>query len=189
MKLIVGLGNPGREYEHTRHNMGFDFIDYYLFKKNYSVNWVNKFNGLYFDVNIGGERVLFLKPQSFMNLSGGVVRKYIDYFKIDVSDILVFSDDLDLTLGNFKIKMNGSSGGHNGLKDIERNLGTQEYKRIKIGISKNSNFDTKDYVLGKLSKEERDVIDKCFDTLVNVLDDYFTCGYSNLMSKYNKKNR
>ena len=109
--------------------------------------------------------------------------------KIKTEDILVISDDLDLSLGNFKLKMNGSSGGHNGLKDIEKKLGTQEYKRLKIGISKNNNYDTKDYVLSKFSSEEKKVIDTCFDELINVFDDYFTCGYSQLMNKYNKKNR
>lgn len=189
MKLVVALGNPGKEYDMTRHNMGFMFVDYYFDKKNINVNWSNKFNGLYCDLVINSEKIIFVKPQSYMNLSGGVVRKFVDFYKIKTEDILVISDDLDLSLGNFKLKMNGSSGGHNGLKDIEKKLGTQEYKRLKIGISKNNNYDTKDYVLSKFSSEEKKVIDTCFDELINVFDDYFTCGYSQLMNKYNKKNR
>lgn len=189
MKLIVGLGNPGKEYDNTRHNMGFMFLDFYLDKKGYNVNWSEKFNGLYTDININGEKVILVKPQSYMNLSGGVVRKFLDFYKVNIEDVLIISDDLDLSLGNFKLKMNGSSGGHNGLKDIERNLGTQEYKRLKIGISNDKQSDTKDYVLGKFSKNDKEIINKCFTELVNVFDDYFTCQYSNLMSKYNKKNR
>lgn len=189
MKLVVALGNPGKEYENTRHNMGFMFVDYFFNKKGISVNWSNKFNGLYCDLSINNEKVLFVKPMSYMNLSGEVVRKYVDFYKINIEDIFIISDDLDLSLGNYKLKASGSSGGHNGLKDIEKNLGTQEYKRLKIGISKDNNINTKDYVLSKFNSEERIIINQCFNELVNVFDDYFTCGYSQLMSKYNKKNR
>ena len=190
MKLIVGLGNPGKEYDFTRHNIGFGFLDYYLEKQNIAdVHWTNKFNGLYCQLNIFGEKVIFLKPQSYMNLSGEVVKKYIDFFKISVDDILIVSDDLDLSIGNFKLKDKGSSGGHNGLKDIEKNINTQNYKRLKIGISKNKLYDTKDYVLGKFSKEELDSIRNTYEILVNVLNDYFVDTFPNLMNKYNKKNR
>ena len=189
VKLIVGLGNPGKEYVHTRHNMGFEFLDYYLEQKGITSNWSNKFNGLYLQINLLGEKIIFVKPQSYMNLSGGVVRKYVEYFNIDVSDILIISDDLDLMIGNFKLRDKGSSGGHNGLKDIESNLGTSVYKRLKIGISKNKDLDTKDYVLGRLSKEELNLVHECYSSLVNVIDDYFSIPFSDLMSKYNRKNR
>ncbi len=189
VKLIVGLGNPGKEYVHTRHNMGFEFLDYYLEQKGITPNWSNKFNGLYLQTNLLGEKIIFIKPQSYMNLSGGVVRKYVEYFNIDVSDILIISDDLDLMIGNFKLRDKGSSGGHNGLKDIEANLGTSVYKRLKIGISKNKDLDTKDYVLGRLSKEELNLVHECYSSLVNVIDDYFSIPFSDLMSKYNRKNR
>ena len=154
MKLIVGLGNPGKKYEKTRHNIGFMMLDKYVDKKNIMDKWSLKFNGLYIQTEINKNKVIFLKPQSFMNLSGGVVKKYVDYFKINIEDILIISDDLDLNIGNFKLKDKGSSGGHNGLKDIENNLGTNEYKRLKIGISNNKNIDTKDYVLGKINSDE-----------------------------------
>ena len=189
MKLIVGLGNPGKEYDNTRHNVGFMFLDYYVSKKGYDTNWKNKFNGKYLEVNTRGEKVIFLKPQSYMNLSGEVVRKFIDFYKIDISDILIISDDLDLLLGNFKLKCNGSSGGHNGLKNIEMHIGTQQYKRLKIGISKNKDYDTKDYVLSKFNKEELNTLNSSFDTLVNTINDYFVLDYTTLMNKYNKKNR
>ncbi|MBR6949488.1 MAG: aminoacyl-tRNA hydrolase [Bacilli bacterium] len=189
MKLVVCLGNPGKEYDNTRHNIGFMFLDYYINKNNIKANWISKFNGLYFDINIDGEKVLFLKPQSYMNLSGTVVSKYVSYFKINIDDILVVCDDLDLSIGNFKLKSKGSSGGHNGLKNIEECLGTQDFKRLKIGISKNNSIDTKDYVLGKLSKEENNIINDTYEQLVEVLDNYFTCDFSYLMNKFNKKNR
>ena len=128
MKLIVGLGNPGKEYTNTRHNVGFNFIDYYLDYKNITDTWSKKFDGLYIQTNLNGEKVIFLKPQTFMNLSGNSVRKVIDYFNIEIDDILVISDDLDLSIGNFKLRPSGSSGGHNGLKSIESNIGTSNYR-------------------------------------------------------------
>ena len=189
MKLIVGLGNPGKEYDNTRHNIGFMFIDYYINKKGISTDWKKKFNGLYVETLLGGEKVIFLKPQSYMNLSGGVVRQFVDYYKIDVNDILVISDDLDLITGNFKLKDGGSCGGHNGLRDIEKCLGTQNYKRLKIGISKNSDIDTKDYVLGKFSSNDKKTYDDLFSLLKNVIDDFYVLAFGDLMSKYNRKNR
>lgn len=189
MKLIVGLGNPGKEYDNTRHNIGFQFVDNYLKSKSISDSWSNKFNGLYLQIFINGEKVIFLKPQSFMNLSGGVVRKFADYFNIELEDILIVSDDLDLAVGNFKLRAKGSSGGHNGLKDIEKNLGSSEYKRLKIGISNNKNIDCRDYVLGKLSSNDRKTYNDLFIELFNLLDDYFQLPFSDLMNKYNRKNR
>jgi aminoacyl-tRNA hydrolase len=185
MKLIVGLGNPGKEYENTRHNLGYLFIDYYLNKKGINLEWKEKFNGLYLDTVIGGEKIIFMKPLTYMNLSGEAVKKYLDYFKIDVSDLLVVVDDLDLAVGNYKIKNNGSSGGHNGLKNIELHIGTQNYKRFRIGIS-NTTYDVKDYVLGKISvKDYYDV----FDILSDVLDRFYNTSFDILMSKYNRKNK
>ena len=189
MKLIVGLGNPGKEYENTRHNIGFIMLDKYINDKGIDANWKNKNNGLYIQTSIGGEKIIFLKPQSYMNLSGGVVRNFVNFFKIDLDDILVISDDLDLNVGNFKLKDRGSSGGHNGLKDIEKNLGSQNYKRLKIGISNDKNRDTKDYVLGKFSKEDISVYDELFKEIKEVINDYLKIDFSSLMNKYNRKNR
>lgn len=186
MKLIVGLGNPGREYENTRHNIGFQTIDKYANKIGVSIN-KSKFNGLYGEIMISGDKVILLKPQSYINLSGEVIRKFVDFYKIDIQDILIIHDDLDLEVGTYKIKQKGSSGGHNGLKNIELHLGTQEYKRIKIGISNNKNIDTKDYVLGKLSKEEIESFDIVKNTVLDVLDDYFKVSFSDLMAKYNHR--
>lgn len=189
MKLIVGLGNPGKEYENTRHNIGFMVVDNYILKKGIIDSWKCKFNSLYLETNIKGEKVIFVKPQSYMNLSGGVVSQFVNFYKIDINDILVISDDLDLLTGNYKLRSRGSCGGHNGLRDIERCLGTQEYKRLKVGISKDDNVDTKDYVLGKISKDDIKVYDGLFCTLNDVIDDFFSMSFCDLMSKHNSKNR
>ena len=189
MKLIVGLGNPGKEYNGTRHNVGFSFLDYYVSAKNIGDTWIKKFDGLYLQTTINAEKVIFLKPQTYMNLSGNSVKKVMNYFDISNDDLLVISDDLDLLIGNFKLRANGSSGGHNGLKNIESNIGSCNYKRLKIGISKNNDIDTRDYVLGKFSNDDNNVLEKLFPLLLNVLDDYFIIPFDELMSKYNRKNR
>ena len=189
MKLVIGLGNPGKEYVNTRHNIGYSFVDYYINKKFGDVNWIKKFDGKYTQVVVDKEKVLFLKPETYMNLSGNSVRKIVDYYDISIDDIIVISDDLDLLVGNFKLKMDGSCGGHNGLRDIENKLGTSKYKRLKIGISNDKKTDTKEYVLGKFSKEELDVYSILFIRLSDVLDDYFKLNFTDLMSKYNRKNR
>lgn len=189
MKLIIGLGNPGKEYENTRHNIGFMFLDYYYDYLKLSDKWSKKFNGLYIETMIDNEKVILLKPQSYMNLSGGVVRKYVDYFKIDIDDILVISDDLDLNFLNFKLKDKGSCGGHNGLRDIENSLSTTNYKRLKIGISNDKELDTKDYVLSKFSISNKKEINNLFSTLMSLMDDYYKLDFGDLMSKYNRKNK
>ena len=162
MKLVVGLGNPGKEYEKTRHNMGFMMLDSFLNYKEIPLDWKKKFNGLYIQSNINDEKVIFLKPQSYMNLSGGVVRKFMDYFDIDVSSLIVISDDLDLNVGNFKLKNKGSCGGHNGLRDIESKIGSSNYKRLKIGISNNKDIDTS--IKLKYLKEIGTIIEKVHKT-------------------------
>lgn len=186
MKLIVGLGNPGKEYEHTRHNMGFMFIDNYAQEKGVEIN-KKKFNGLYIDFMNNGEKTILLKPQTYMNLSGEAVRSFVDFFKIDVKDILVISDDLDMPIGKYKLRPTGSSGGHNGLKNIELHLKTQDYKRLKIGISHDKDIDTKDYVLGNISKDNKKVIDDLKKTVNSIIDDFYKIDFEKLMAKYNHK--
>ena len=189
MKLIVGLGNPGKEYESTRHNVGFRLVDFYINKNDGNINWTSKFNGMIYETRIKNNKVIFLKPQTYMNLSGNAVRMVVDYYNIAIDDILIISDDLDLNIGNFKLRAGGSSGGHNGLKDIESKIGTSNYKRLKIGISKENDIDTKDYVLGKFSIKENSILNDLFENLCDVIDDYFSLSFSDLMNKYNRKNR
>lgn len=186
MKLVVGLGNKGREYENTRHNMGFMLIDRYLQYKNITDKFKEKFNAIYIETTINNEKVIFIKPMTYMNNSGIAVRAFLDFYKLNSEDVLVISDDLDLDLGKFRLRRNGSSGGHNGLKSIISHLGTDNFKRLRIGIS-NDEDDVINYVLSKFSKKELNEIDTMFDTLVDVLDDYFVMDFTSLMSKYNRK--
>lgn len=186
MKLIVGLGNPGKQYEGTRHNIGFLVVDNYAKKNN--LIFSSKLNGLYAETSINNEKVIFLKPQQFINLSGEVIKKYIDYFKIKIEDLLVINDDLDMEVGKYKLKSQGSSGGHNGLKNIELLLKTDEYKRFKIGISNNKNIETRDYVLGKISSEEKEIFNKIIDLSESIINDFTILDFDKLMNKYNHKN-
>ena len=133
MKLIVGLGNPGKEYENTRHNCGFMAIDYLAQDLGVTINQA-KFKGLYAKIKVEGEDVILLKPQTYMNLSGESVSEVMKFFKIDKEDVLVIYDDLDLPVGKIRIRANGSAGGHNGIKSLIAHLNGQDFKRIRIGI-------------------------------------------------------
>lgn len=186
MKLIVGLGNPGEEYENTRHNIGYIFIDNFADSLGIKIE-KKKFNGLYAETIINGEKVILVKPLSYMNLSGEVVIKFVNFYKINIEDILVISDDLDLEVGKIRLRPQGSSGGHNGLKNIALHLNTEEFKRLRIGISNNKLIDTKDYVLGKFSKENREIIDSIKDEINSLLNDFIVMDFDKLMCKYNKK--
>ena len=185
MKLIVGLGNPGDEYKNTRHNVGFMVLDSWMNYHNYKFD-KTKFNGEYSIIKYNNEDVIILKPLSFMNLSGTVVLSFVNYFKIDIDDILVIYDDKDIELGSVKLKKNGSCGGHNGIRNIIDNLKTDKFKRLKVGLSKN-NTDMVSFVLGKFSNVEKCKLDNILKETNNILDDYFTLTFDNLMNKYNKK--
>ena len=184
MKLIVGLGNPGKEYENTRHNIGYIFLDYFADVHKISID-KEKYNGLYVQTIINNEKVILLKPLSYMNLSGEVVKKYVDYFKINIDDILIINDDLDMVFGKIRLRPDGSSGGHNGLKNIALHLGTEKFKRLKVGISNDKSIDTKDYVLGKFSKEEKKAINELKEEISNILFDFISTDFDKLMCKYN----
>lgn len=184
MKLIVGLGNPGKEYENTRHNIGYMFLDYVTNNHEFSLN--KRFNAMEYETNINGEKLLFIKPVTFMNLSGESVIKYVNYYKLKNDDVLVIQDDLDMETGKYKLMFNHGDGGHNGIKNIILNLGSREFLRLKIGISK-ANIDTKDYVLGKFNKEEIDILNKTFQKLSNFIDDYVELNRDILTGKYNSR--
>ena len=186
MKLIVGLGNPGKEYENTRHNIGFIFIDNFAKSLNVNID-KKKFDGLYNEVNINNEKVILLKPQTYMNLSGESIIKFVNFYKINIEDILIINDDLDLDFGRIRLRMNGSSGGHNGLKNIILHLGTTDFKRLKVGISNNKLIDTKDYVLGKFKKEEKETLDTLKELINNILTDFISMDFDKLMCKYNNR--
>lgn len=186
MKLVVGLGNVGKDYEDTRHNIGFMAIDRIANENNVSIT-TEKFGGRYASLTKFGEKVILLKPERFINLSGEVIKKYVDYFDIKVEDIWIISDDLDLPIGSYRLRYQGGSGGHNGLKNIELHLKTKLYKRMKIGISNDKQIDTKDYVLGKFSKSEKLLLQPILDNVANIFDAFLTTSYDNVMNQYNKK--
>lgn len=187
LKIIFGLGNPGKEYNNTRHNIGFEMIDYLY--SDFEKSAKKKFNGKYVELLINSEKVLLVKPLTFMNNSGETVKKYVDYFDISTDDILVIHDDMDMELGKIKIVYDSSSGGHNGIKSIEEKLNTKKYLRIKIGISKIKDYETIDYVLGKFSKTERDLINKAYFNLKSIANDFINYDKLGLMNKYNGLNK
>jgi len=187
MKMIVGLGNPGREYENTRHNIGFMMVDEYTRKYNID-RFKTKFNGLFAKVYRNGEYFILLKPLSFMNLSGTVVKKFANFYKIDTKDILIIHDDLDMPVGKIKIKVKSSSGGHNGIKSIIDNLKTEEFCHFKIGIGKDGNIPVKDYVLGKFDKKDLEKINSIYSFSSSIIDDFLDYDIEKLMSKYNGDN-
>lgn len=183
MKLIVGLGNPGKEYENTRHNVGFMVLDSYL----NSDEWKEKFSALYHEEIIAGEKVLFIKPLTFMNLSGDAVVKFIKYFDIRIDDILVIHDDLDLPFLTYKLKRNSSAGGHNGIKSIINRLGSDAFARLKIGVSHDRSISTKDYVLGNFSKKELDDFSLMQRDFNNIIESFIKNGIEKTMNIYNTK--
>ena len=182
--MIVGLGNPGLEYRNTRHNIGFMVVNNYVSKNNLG-KFSTKFNGQYIKSSINNESFILVKPLSYMNLSGDVVKKYSDYFKISPEDILVIHDDMDLSCGRIKLKNNGSSGGHNGIKDIIEKLNTENFKRFKIGIDKAKEIDTSSYVLGKFKDTEMEKINKILSFSDDVINDFINYSFDRLMNKYN----
>ena len=186
MKLIIGLGNPGKEYENTRHNIGYMVIDEFLKSLDTTFTWQNKFNSLYTTINVKEEKVILVKPTTYMNLSGEAVQKFVNFYKIALSDLLVIQDDLDLPLSKYRLKINSNSGGHNGIKNIIANLGTNAFLRLKIGISKNNLIDTKDYVLGHFNSEELELLKEIYPKLNNLINDFIKGTNPDiLMNKYN----
>ncbi len=183
MKLIVGLGNPGNDYKDTRHNVGFLVLDSYL----NTSDWKEKFNALYHEERINGEKVVFVKPLTYMNLSGDAVGQFVNYFDIDLNDILVIHDDLDLTFGTYKLKKNSSAAGHNGIKSIINRLGSDSFARLKIGISHDKSIDTKDYVLGKFSKSEKDKLTEMQKDFAKIIESFIIDGIERTMNIYNTK--
>lgn len=183
MKLIVGLGNPGKKYEHTRHNMGFDVVDLFSELSQIDID-KESFKGLVGRGKVFDEDVFLLKPQTFMNLSGESVREIVSYFKIPLEDIIVIYDDMALAPGKIRLRPGGSSGGHKGIQNIIDNLGSQEIKRIRVGIGEPT-YDTIDYVLSKPTKEERVLIDEAIVNSANAIKDILKDNFDKAMTKYN----
>ncbi len=159
MKVVVGLGNPGRQYEQTRHNIGFMVLDYLAAAPSVS-SWRSRFQGLVTETTEGTEQVLLVKPETFMNLSGRCVRQVLDFYKLTPSDVLVICDDIALPLGKLRVRAGGSSGGQNGLKSIEQSLGTQDFGRLRIGVGEPGQYqDAADYVLSRFKPGETTTVE------------------------------
>lgn len=188
MFIIVGLGNPGKEYAGTRHNAGFDVIDRLADKYNITVE-ERKHRAFCGKGMIAGQKVVLVKPQTFMNLSGESVRSVIDYYKVDEeSELLVVFDDISLDVGQIRIRKKGSAGGHNGIKNIIAHLGTNVFQRIKVGVGeKPKNYDLADYVLGHFSKEERAGMEEGYDRAVKAAELIVNGLTDEAMNEYNKK--
>ena len=184
MKLIVGLGNPGKKYENTRHNMGFMAIDLLSDQANLDVN-KEVFHGLMGRGKIYEQDVILFKPTTFMNLSGTAVQEVVHYFKIELEDIVVIYDDMALEPGTIRLRKEGSSGGHKGMQNIIDCLSTEQIKRIRIGIGEPGENDNIDYVLSKPLKDEMPVIEEAIANAVRAVKEMLKSDFDRAMNKYN----
>ena len=187
MKIIAGLGNPAAKYEGTRHNTGFAVIDRLAEKYSIRVN-TNRQRGLCGAGIIGGEKVLLVKPLTFINLSGECIRPLMDYYKLEPSELLVIYDDISLEIGQIRIRAKGSAGGHNGMKSIIGHLGTQEFPRIKVGVGgKPEQMDLADYVLGHFSQGERKIMEDAVKEAADAVMEAVEEGIDHAMNSHNRK--
>ena len=185
MFLIAGLGNPTKQYEFTRHNAGFDCIDVLAPMLGIKVNRL-RCKALTGKGKSGSEQVILAKPQTFMNLSGQAVAPLMNYYKIDISRLIVIYDDSDLDVGKIRIRKSGSSGGHNGMKDIIRMTGTQDFIRIRVGIGKRPEFmEMPDYVLGRPDAQERKLLDEALERAAKAAIDIMENGADHAMNMFN----
>ncbi|WPL38445.1 aminoacyl-tRNA hydrolase [Malacoplasma iowae] len=183
--LVVGLGNPGFQYENTKHNVGFNVIDSLCKKINISL-LTSKFNGVFSKANLYNKEVYICKPQTYMNLSGEFVSKFVNFYKIPIENVLVIYDDLDSEIGKIKLKIKGSSGGQNGIKNIINLLGTESIKRIKIGISRpERNISISGYVLSKFNNEDKTKVEKSIDKASDAILFYLENDFTQAMNKFN----
>lgn len=185
MKLIVGLGNPGLRYRKTRHNVGFMFTDELVKSCKTKFKLEKPLKSMIAEATISGEKVIIIQPQTFMNLSGEAVVAVKNYYDIDINDILVIYDDLDLPVGKIRIRKDGSSGGHKGMKSIIELLKTSEIKRVRIGISGCNKEDVIDYVLGKFEKDEAIDILLATSKAYDIVESFIEESFDNFMSRYN----
>lgn len=190
MFIIAGLGNPTKEYEGTRHNVGFDVIDRLSEKYNIAVD-TKKHRAFIGKGMIAGQKVILAKPQTYMNLSGESIRSILDYYKVDEEhELLVIYDDVSLGVGQLRIRAKGSAGGHNGIKNIIAHLGGQVFPRIKIGVGeKPPKYDLADYVLGHFSKAEKILMDEGYDNAVRAVEMIVSGDIEGAMNEYNRKKK
>jgi PTH1 family peptidyl-tRNA hydrolase len=187
MYIIIGLGNPTREYQATRHNIGFDVITKIADDYNISLD-MKKHKAICGKGMIAGEKVILAQPQTYMNLSGESVRELVDFYKVTPEEIIVIYDDISLDVGQLRLRSKGSAGGHNGIKSIIQHLGTQEFPRIKVGVGdKPAGWDLADYVLSRFPEEEQPVIRESLKKSSEAVKAIITGGMEAAMNLYNRK--
>ena len=186
-KLVVGLGNPGSKYRETRHNVGFMAIDLMAKELGLTFSEERTFKAEVASTFLNGEKVYFVKPTTFMNLSGLAVRALLAYYNIPMEDFIVIYDDLDMEVGKLRFRQKGSAGGHNGIKSIISSLGTQSFPRLKVGIGSVKKDEVIDYVLGKFSKKEMEILDNEFSIFRKIIESFVNVGIDKTMNVYNTK--
>lgn len=185
MYLIVGLGNPGKEYENTRHNMGFKVLNKLSKKYNIPIT-KSKFNGKYGTGIIENEKVILLEPQTYMNLSGEAIKPMLDFYKVDYSNLLVIYDDIDVEPGKVKIRTKGGPGTHNGMKSVVKEIGTEEFPRIRVGIGRPIHKDDEiNYVIGAIPEEDLKRLDEGIEKAQKAVEEILRNGVDSAMNKYN----
>lgn len=185
MYLVIGLGNPEPEYSHTRHNMGFDTINILAEKFDIKVN-KQKFNSIYGTGIVGGKKVVLIKPQTYMNLSGEAVREFKNFYKPELENVIVIYDDIDIETGTIKIRKKGGPGNHNGMKSVVYELGTEEFARIRIGTGNNDKIpNLMNYVIDKVSDEEYTVLEKGVEKAAEAVKEILELGIDSAMNKLN----
>ncbi|WP_059105307.1 aminoacyl-tRNA hydrolase [Shouchella shacheensis] len=186
MKVIVGLGNPGVKYAGTRHNIGFDIVDACADALDIPID-KQKFKGIYGEKLINGEKVILLKPLTYMNLSGESVAAFMNYYHIGVEDLVVIYDDLDLPTGKIRLRQKGSAGGHNGMKSLIAQLGTQTFNRIRVGVDRPANGEpVVNYVLGRYRPEERERMGTSVEHATNAVKRWLEKPFLEVMNEFNK---
>lgn len=187
MKLVVGLGNPTGKYENTRHNVGFEVIDYLADKYGVALDTM-KHKGIYGKGMLEGQSVLLLKPMTFMNLSGESVRAVADYYRVEPEDIIVICDDINLDMGRLRIRRKGSAGGHNGIKNIIAHLGTEDFPRVRVGVGKKpDSMDLADYVLSHFSQDDQAVMNQGYENAGEAVGLMVQDKLEQAMNQYNGK--
>jgi PTH1 family peptidyl-tRNA hydrolase len=185
MKLFVGLGNPGPKYERTRHNAGFMAVDEMARIWSIPMSEEKKFKGIVGKGAVDGEKVILLKPLTYMNLSGESVRAVMDFYNVEIEDVVILYDELDIPAGKIRVRQQGSAGGHNGVKSIIQHLKTQNFKRIRIGIDRHPKIPTVDYVLGKFQESELALVNQAIDQSVKACETTLKHSFVKVMTEFN----
>jgi PTH1 family peptidyl-tRNA hydrolase len=184
MKIVVGLGNPGKKYDGTRHNVGYAVVDALAEGPGVS-SFQSRFAAQLAEMRDGDEKILLLKPETFMNLSGQAVRQAVDFYQVTPADLLVVCDDINLPLGKLRFRARGTHGGHNGLRDIQNHLGTTEYQRLRIGVDAPPEAGAVDHVLGRFRPSEKPIIAEAIETAVEGAMLWIREGIGACMNQYN----